>query len=170
MSELEAIEAIPTLGDIERLQKAVVTAVDGMTHRQKIAVLVGEMGKMPQVQCPLQHYFAPGIYLREIFMPAGSIVIGKIHKTEHLNLIERGKVSIIHADGSTETFSAPYTFVSKPGVQKVLYIHEDTVWKTVHATDERDIDRLDALLIEPDESYPIFDRTIERLAIAEAAK
>lgn len=127
------------------------------------------MGELAQVDCPLQHHFAPGIYLREIFMPTGAVVIGKIHRTAHLNLIERGSCSIVHADGSTEHLTAPYTFVSQPGVQKVLYIHEDCVWKTIHPTSERDLDRLEAELIEPDDSYPLVDRTAERLAITQAA-
>lgn len=142
---------------------------NALEHREKIAVLVREFGKVEQTTCPLKHYFAPGVYLREIFMPAGTIVIGKIHKTEHLNLIERGVVAIVHDNGSTEILRAPHTFVSKPGVQKVLYIQEDTVWKTIHPTNERDLEHLEALLIEPDDSYPAIDRTLERLAILEAA-
>jgi len=138
------------------------------SFKEKVAFLMKEFGKAPQAECPLKHYFAPGCYIREIFMPAGSIVIGKIHKTEHFNIIQQGRVTIIHDDYSKDELKAPLTFVSKPGVQKVLYIHEDTVWSTVHLTEERDLDRLEAELIEPDH-YPVFDRTAERLAI-EAAK
>jgi hypothetical protein len=140
------------------------------TWREKIAAIIGGLGEMPQVECPLKHYFAPGTYIREIFMPAGAVVVGKIHKTEHFNIIQRGAVSLIGADGTTQFLRGPVTFVSKAGVQKVLYIHEDTVWSTVHLTDERDLDRLEAQLIEPDSSYPQFDRTIERAAIAQAAQ
>jgi hypothetical protein len=147
-----------------------VMAKPEIPHREKIAILVRGLGQFEQKECPLTHYFAPGIYLREIFMPEGAVVIGKIHKTEHLNIIERGSVSIVHDDGSTERIEAPHTFVSKPGVQKVLYIHADTVWKTIHPTNERDLDQLESLLIEPDDSYPLLDRTEERLAITRAAE
>lgn len=140
-----------------------------LSHAEKIAYLVRKLGSLPQVDCPLKHYFAPDVYLREIFMPAGAVVIGKIHKTEHFNLIEKGSVSIIHADGTTEKLIAPHTFVSKPGVQKVLYIHEDCIWRTIHVTSERDLERLEAELIEPDPSYPLLDRSQERLAIERAA-
>jgi len=141
-----------------------------MPWREKIAVLVRGLGKLPQVECPLKHYFAPGVYLREILMPAGAIVIGKIHKTEHFNIIQKGSVSIMGEDGVRHRLDAPCTFVSKPGIQKTLYIHEDTVWSTVHLTEERDLEKLEAMLIEPDESYPLLDRTQERLQIEEAAK
>jgi hypothetical protein len=134
--------------------------------KDKISVLVHEFGSIPQVECPLRHYFAPGVYVREIFMPAGTIVIGKIHKTEHFNIIHRGSVLIVHDDYSRERLG-PSTFVSKPGVQKVLYIEEDTVWSTIHITDERDLEKLEAQLIEADD-YPLFDRTDERRAIEDA--
>ena len=123
--------------------------VDELTHAEKVTYLVQEFGKVEQVECPVQHHFAPGVYLREIFMPAGTVVIGKIHKTEHFNLIERGLCSIVHDDGTREYLQAPMTFVSKAGVQKVLYIHEDTVWKTIHVTEDTDLKALEVLLIEP---------------------
>lgn len=146
----------------------VVEIPTGLTHAQKIAFLVRELGTREQVECPLKHYFAPGVYLREIFMPAGTIVIGKIHKTEHFNLIERGSCFILHPDGSHEKLIAPSVFVSKAGVQKVLYILEDMVWRTIHVSAERDLEKLESELIEADD-YPVFDRAAERKAIAEAA-
>jgi hypothetical protein len=117
--------------------------------RDHVAHLVRELQKMPQTDCPVTHHFAPGVYLREIFMPAGLVVIGKIHKTEHLNIIERGRCAIRHDDGSVEVLAAPLTFVSKAGVQKVLYILEDTVWKTIHPTATRDMEQLELELIDP---------------------
>lgn len=121
----------------------------GLSYREKLAFLVEKMGELPQTQCPLKHHFAPGVYLREIFMPAGTVVIGKIHKTEHFNIISRGVCTLHHEDGRREVLSAPMTFVSGPGVQKVLTIHADTVWTTVHVTPETDLEKLESLLIEP---------------------
>ena len=137
--------------------------------KEKIAYLVQEMASFPQVECPLKHYFPPHAYVREIFMPAGSIVIGKIHKTEHINIIQKGKVTLVKEDGTRETLEGPLTFVSKAGVQKALYIHEDTVWSTVHVTENRDLESLEAELIEPND-YPLFDRTIESLNLLAAAE
>ena len=141
-------------------------AIKEPTWREKLAYLSREMGALPQRDCPLKHYFAPHVYVREIFMPADSIVIGKIHKTEHFNIIQKGSATLISEDGSRKLLEAPYTFVSKGGVQKVLYIHEDMVWSTIHITENRDLESLEAELIEPDESYPIFNRAKERFDIA----
>lgn len=120
-----------------------------LSHKEKVAIVVNRLKTLEQVECPLKHHFAPGVYLREIFMPAGSLIIGKIHKTEHLNLLERGVCEIFHEDGTSEVLRAPLTFVSKAGVQKLLKIHEDTVWKTIHVTEETDLVKLEDILIEP---------------------
>lgn len=118
-----------------------------LNHHEQVALIVEHMKGMPQVECPLVHRFAPGVYLRAIFMPADTVVIGKIHKTEHFNIIVTGACILVHEDGRREELRAPCTFVSKAGVQKVLYILEDTVWQTVHPTVETDLSRLEEELI-----------------------
>jgi hypothetical protein len=120
-----------------------------VTAREQVADIVRLMAKMPQTACPVVHRFAPGVYLREISMPADTIVIGKIHKTEHFNILMQGACLIVHDDGRREELRAPMTFVSKAGVQKVLYILEDMIWQTVHVTPETDLVKLEAELIEP---------------------
>lgn len=163
------ISVVPSASDAKAAIRALVLPPEKLTWPEKVEVVMKELGKLPQLECPLKHYFAPGVYIREITMPEGAIIIGKIHKTEHFNIIQSGAVSLIHED-HTEFLEAPLTFVSKGGVQKVLYIHKETVWSTVHVTEERDLDRLEALLIEPSESYPSIARIQERIGIMLAAK
>lgn len=134
----------------------------------KLAVTAKLMLEMPQVDCPLRHAFAPGVYIREIFMPAGTFVIGKIHKTEHFNIILKGKFALVGDGGHFDVIEAPCTFKSGVGVSKALFIYEDCTWQTVHATDLRDIDALDAFLWEPHPDYPP-ERVGERDAITQAA-
>jgi hypothetical protein len=145
------------------------TPSDDLSHKDKLSFLVREMGKLPQVFMPTKHFFAPGVYIREIHMPAGTYVIGKIHKTEHFNIIQKGRLSLVNEDGTSTELCGPMTFVSKAGVQKAMYIHEDTVWSTVHITNERNMEALEAEIIEPDESYPCVARDAERLGIETAA-
>jgi hypothetical protein len=103
-----------------------------------------------QVECPVKELFAPGVYLREIFMPAGTFVIGQEHRTEHFNVVIKGRVSVLCGD-KVEHIVGPKTFVSGCGVRKVLYIHEDTIWQTIHPTDERDPAKLrEQLIVESD--------------------
>lgn len=126
-----------------------------LTHAQQIAYIGHTLADFPQTECPLKHHFAPGVYVREIFMPAETIIIGHIHKTEHLNILVQGACYIVHDDGAREELRAPLTFVSKAGVQKVLYITEDMIWQTVHATTETDIEKLEEMLTEPIPPNPL---------------
>lgn len=95
----------------------------------------------------LVHHFAPGVYAREFRVPAGSIGVGAIHKTEHLNVILQGTAVVWSSDGTRE-ISAPAVFVSKPGSQKIVYNADDLVWLTIHPTHETDLARLEEELVE----------------------
>ena len=96
--------------------------------------------------CPVTHGFAPGVYLREIFMPAGTYVIGKEHNTEHFNTILKGSAYVM-IDDNVEFMVAPMSFVSHAGCRKVLYIVEDMIWQTIHPTEETNIEVLENTLV-----------------------
>lgn len=85
---------------------------------------------------PLKHTFVNGLYVREILMPAGQLIITKIHKVEHPFFIVKGKVSILSENG-IQYIEAPYSGITKPGTKRIMYTHEDTILITVHATDKK---------------------------------
>ena len=97
-----------------------------------------------QVPCPVIHRFGPGVYMREVKIPAGTMAVGHHQNFEHMNIVLAGRVTILQDDGSTTEVVAPTMYVGKPG-RKVGYIHEDLVWLNIYATTETDIDRLEAL-------------------------
>lgn len=105
-----------------------------------------EMLAMEQVECPVIHRFGPGVYIREVLIPAGTFAIGHHQNFEHQNIMLKGRVTVQNEDGSTSELVAPTIFVGKPG-RKVGYIHEDVVWLNVYATTETDIEKLEATLI-----------------------
>lgn len=115
-----------------------------------------ESGELESAECPVTHRFTNGIYLREIFMPKGTRIIGKIHATEHFNVLLTGKVTVITAEGS-EYIEAPYTFISKAGVQKVVVIHEDCQWQTLHVTDKTDLEEIEKEVIVEDYDQLLID-------------
>lgn len=98
------------------------------------------------------HRFADGIYAREITIPANTLLTGKIHKTRHLNIISKGAITVWSDGEPVRRIEAPYSFVAEPGARRVGFAHEDTVWTTIHATSETDLERLEAELIEPHEN------------------
>lgn len=129
------LETVPQREDIERLQRAVAT--------------------LPQVELPTRHYFADGMYCRELFRPKDTLIVGKVHKKEHFYIVLSGEVTVV-GDGKRERIRAPRIVVSSPGIKRAVYAHEDSICITVHRTDSRDLEEIERELIEPDETA-LFD-------------
>lgn len=102
------------------------------------------------VEIETRHHFAKGLYAREITIPEGVILTGKIHKTEHLNIVAEGEVHIV-AEGFSQVVRAPATLVAFPGVKKAMHARKKTVFITVHATHITDVEELERELVT--ESY-----------------
>ena len=127
--------------------KAILCPLHELTARRVDEIELAVAG-LPDVETPLTHIFTPGLYAREIFMPAGSLVVSKIHKTEHPYVISKGRVSVWTEEDGVAELSAPFTGVTKPGTRRVLYVHEDCVWTTFHVADEENVEAIEERIIE----------------------
>lgn len=107
--------------------------------REKVYALEREIQKLPQVDCPIRNYFAPGMYAREMTIPAGVVVTGAVHRHEHLCTVSKGRLMVSTDEGMKEV-SAPCTLVSAAGTKRVGYALEETVWTTYHVTNKTDLD------------------------------
>jgi quercetin dioxygenase-like cupin family protein len=92
------------------------------------------MKAMEQVEIETKHYFANGTYTREVYVPAGAVITGEIHRYSCINIVSKGRIKVVSDEGEYE-ISAPYTFVSGPNVKKAGYALEDTVWINVFPWD-----------------------------------
>jgi len=98
---------------------------------------------------PVKHTFAGGCYIREIFNPAGLLLVTKIHKKKHPFFLMKGKMSILTEDG-VKTIEAPHNGVTPPGTKRVIFTHEDCVFITVHATDKQTPEEVEEDVIAKD--------------------
>lgn len=117
-------------------------------HHAKIDALEQLMMSVPAVECPVFHRFTKGLYTREYHARAGTIQTSKIHRTEHQFILSKGRVTVWSDEGQV-TLEAPYHGVTKPGTRRVLFVHEDIIWTTFHATEETDVDVIESQIIEP---------------------
>lgn len=133
MNELRAFKAAPLLAKenvlLNRLEDALAT--------------------MPPAECPVKHTFTPGLYIREVFMPAGTILTSKIHKTEHPFVIMKGRVGVWTQESGLVELTAPFFGITRAGTRRALVIHEDCSWITFHPTKLTDLKEIEAELIEP---------------------
>ena len=108
--------------------------------------------------CTLTHYFTPmdekygcGTYARQMFIPKGTLIFGKIHRHQHLNFIMQGEVKVFTEFGTKE-YKAPCVFVSEIGLKRSVYAIEDTLWVTVHMTKhlgEENLSKMEEEVIAP---------------------
>lgn len=129
--------------------------------RDRVNAIEALMLDMPQVDMPPTHYFSPGVYAREITIPAGTVLTGKIHKYAQLNILSKGDISVLTEDG-IKRVQAPFTIVSPAGTKRIAYAHEDCVWTTIHGTEETDLEKLEEHFIaQSDEEYLAFHETLQ---------
>lgn len=129
-----------------------IAAIGNTDAREKIVSLQVAMesaladGDMSEADCPVKHYFAPGLYVREMFIPAGTAIVGKIHKHAHFNDISMGRIRVSTEFGF-DIFEAPYRFVSIEGTKRAVYAETDVIWTTYHPTTETDLEKIEDQVI-----------------------
>lgn len=89
----------------------------------------------PVVNCPVTHTFTDGIYIRQIFMPKGTLITSKIHLTNHPYNVSMGHAKVCIDGSDWKDIVAPYNGVTLSGTRRILYIVEDCIWTTYHKID-----------------------------------
>lgn len=101
------------------------------------------------IDCPLEHSFFPGLYVRKITMPKGAKIISRVHRTRHPYCVLRGKVDVFIPGFGVQHIEAPFHGVTEPGTQRLLYCHEETVWITYHSNpDDESLEEIEKRIIE----------------------
>jgi hypothetical protein len=80
------------------------------------------------------HDFADGQYIRTIVMPKGLTLVSRIHNKNHPFFIMKGECSI-YTEKGLQRIKAPYHGITLAGTQRLMYIHEECTFITVHRTD-----------------------------------
>ena len=120
----------PTPGELKALERAIV--------------------QLPPADTSETHHFADGIYGREMFIPAGTVLTGKIHRFSTLNVLIEGEITVTTPEGMRR-LKAPAIFVSPPGGKKAGFAHTDVRWLNVHPTEETDLAAIESQFIEPED-------------------
>lgn len=123
-----------------------------VNYRESVGRL--EAAMLEQTECVdpdalTDHWFCEGVYVRQLRIPKGYTVTGKIHRHACINILLQGSIRIALTDGSQTTMHAPHIFISEPGEKKAGFALEDTLWLNVHATEETDLQKIEEQLIVP---------------------
>ena len=123
--------------------------------KAQIQALQDEMVQMPQVELQTEHYFSEGMYCRKVWRPAGTIIVGKVHKKDHFFMCLSGEI-IAWTEKGMKTLNAGDIIESKPGTKRVTMALTDAIGVTVHRTDKQDLDEIESELLELDHAA-LFD-------------
>ena len=107
------------------------------------------------IDVPVKHHFAPGVYMRQMDAKAGTLVVSKMHRTEHMNILLTGSLTVATENG-IELLKAPVILKSMPGTKRIGYFHEDSTWITVHPTNETDLNLIEQQVIVPESEIDQF--------------
>lgn len=130
---------------------------DQLSRASQIDELEFNMSKCPPAVMPLVHLFTPGLYVRQIEIPAGTLLTSMEHSTEHPFVILSGVIDVI-SDFEQIQYVGPCIGVTKPGTKRVLFAQTDTVWLTFHANPEnfQDPEEIGKRILAP-VSNPLFE-------------
>jgi len=117
--------------------------------RQAIDGAESVMLQLPQVEIPIRHDFADGLYGREILIPAGTCLTGKVHRHADLNFVLYGEIEVLTERGDFKRVTGPCWFPGKAGAKQIGRAITDTLWITVHATCNRDLETLEDEILVP---------------------
>lgn len=120
---------------------------EGLITASEVDIAIEQALKLPQQPIGITHFFGAGVYIKEARIPAGTYAIGRVHKTPCVNILSKGRVSIVNEDRTVTEFVAPMMFMGGIG-RKIGFFHEDTIWQNVYATEETDTEKLEAMFLE----------------------
>lgn len=115
-----------------------------------------------KTEMPAQNTLIEGVYTRTLFIPKGTILVGKVHLKECVNIVAKGDITVLTETGMGR-IKAGHVATSAPGIQKLGYAHEDTVFINVFRTDETDIEKIEAEIAT--EIYPALEAEKELLCL-----
>lgn len=103
----------------------------------------------PRVDCPIVHAFLPGIYCRQIHIPAGTLITSMEHKFAHPFIVSKGSIEVVSEAEGSITYHAPWCDITEPGTRRALRAITDVVWTTIHITDETDVEKACESVLAP---------------------
>lgn len=112
--------------------------------------IYGDGKNIPTIdEIPITHKFADQVYIRQMDMKKGQVVVGSIHNHSHVWFLMTGNVTI-NNNGEIVEHVAPCYTVSGPNAKRVIYAHEDSIFINVHKnpSNTRDVKKLEKEIVK----------------------
>lgn len=107
-----------------------------------------------QIDIPVNHIFSGGVYIRQIDIPKGALIMGKRHRRETCNMLVKGSLAVYVEEGKPPVvITGPMIFTSPPYAKKFAYCLEDVVFINIIPTTKTDPDEIESEIIIPEQEY-----------------
>lgn len=126
---------------------AMMPTVQELQHR--IVVLEQNILKRPQEDCPMTHWLEGQYYYRSIFIRAGMLITGACHRLEH-ECVSIGDI-LVSTDVGMKRLTGYNRLWAEAGKKRIGFALADTVWTTIHWTDQPSLDGIEEWLSYPEE-------------------
>ena len=146
---------ISSRSKILKLEKILLNSVDNKN-------IIGNNGEIVRSnEFPLKHTFADGIYIRQMEMEKDSVVVGAIHNHLHVWFLLTGHITVV-TESSTEDYISPCYVVSTPGIKRVIYANEKSIFVNVHKnpSNTQNLDELEAEIVS--KNYKEYEEYINK--------
>ena len=102
--------------------------------------------KLPQATFAREFFYLPGVAVGVMFLPAGSLLTGKIHKHAHIAILAEGTLRLADDDNAF-VITAPYVAYGKAGIKRLGYAETDCTFINVLSTNIVGADELDKEMV-----------------------
>ena len=161
------------LAEVENHEDFPVHVVDNSqadeVEKIMLAMARGGGEVMTAEDFPVEHFFAPGVYVRWLFRKKGTKIVGHAHKHAHLSMVVRGRLRIYSNGKHRDVIAGSKPFLTPAGTRKCTVAIQDTVLITIHATNETDPEKLEDELVVKSPAFIEFEDE-QRLKLAKSAK
>ena len=156
MSELQKTERTLVMrGKIQKLEEDLLSAANDSN------IVAGDNNGLGNKLAPLEHTFADGVYVRQMYMPKDTAVVGKIHKREHVWFLLQGCISVATED-KAEEYEAPCYVVSPGGSKRVILALEDTIFINIHPNPSNTQDLIELEKYNVAKDYEEYEQYIKK--------
>lgn len=97
----------------------------------RLLQLDAELIRGEQIQCPIEHQFTDKLYIREVFIPAGTLFTTYVHKTQN-PFYTLGELLVWDTVNKWQLINKPYRGITQKGTKRVVYAISDVIWTTYH--------------------------------------
>jgi len=98
------------------------------------------------MEIKINHHFSDGLYAKETFIPYDTFLMQHKHTYAHMSILAKGRV-LVKVDDDVTEYEAPTCISIVANKHHSVKALEDSIWYCIHATEEKNIDKIDEVLI-----------------------